>query len=74
MNWLINTETATKLNYKVIRFDIIVSENQLINPLLTAIKYNLKKADWKEFNQYLKLNFSETKQQMQQLLNNHKFN
>ena len=39
-----------------------------------SIKYNLKKVDWKEFNKYLKSNSSETKQQIQQLLNNYKFN
>ena len=65
MNWSIDTEAATESNYKVIKFDIIASENQLINSLSTAIKYNLKKANWKEFNQYLKSNSSETEQQMQ---------
>ena len=45
MNWSINTEAATESDYEVIRFDIIASENQLINSLSTAIKYNLKKTD-----------------------------
>ena len=73
MNWSNDTEAATESDHKIIRFDIIVSENYLINPLSTAIKYNLKKINWKEFDQYLKLNSSETEQQMQQLLNNHKY-
>ena len=73
MNWSIDTEAATGSDYKVIRVNIIASENQSINPLSTAIKYNLKKADWKEFDQYLKSNSLETEQQMQQLFNNHKF-
>ena len=73
MNWSIDTEAATGSNHEVIRFDIIASENQSINPLSTAIKYNLKKADWKKFDQYLKSNSSKTEQQMQQLLHDHEF-
>ena len=45
MNWSIDTEAATGSDYKVIRVNIIASENQSINPLSTAIKYNLKKTD-----------------------------
>ena len=50
MNWLIDTEAATELDHKIIKFNIIASENQSINFLLTAMKHNLTKIDWKKFN------------------------
>ena len=53
VNWLIDHKAITDSD---IRFNIITSENLSLNPLLTAIKYNIKKADWKEFNEYLKTN------------------
>ena len=37
----------------------------MINPLSTAVKYNVKKADWQEFNQYLKDKENESMQMMQ---------
>lgn len=43
MNWSIDTKAATGSDYKIISFNIIAIENQLINPPSTAIKYNLKK-------------------------------
>lgn len=73
MNWSIDQNAATGSDHEVIRFDIIVAENQAINSLSTAIKYNIKKADWKKFDQYLQTQSIETEHKMHQLLQNHQF-
>ena len=44
-NWAIDSEAATGSDHEVIRFEIIAAENNTINSLSTAVKYNVKKAD-----------------------------
>ena len=45
-NWTIDSEAATDSNHKIIKFKIIAAENNTINPLSTAVKYNIKKTNW----------------------------
>ncbi len=51
--WQIDKNVNTKSDHKVILFSI-QSEGNLVENLLKKIPYNLKKADWKEFDRELK--------------------
>ena len=73
-NWAIDSEAATGSDHEIIKFKIIAAENNTINSLSTAVKYNVKKADWQEFSQYLKNKEIESMQIMQAKLEKQKFN
>ena len=59
LDWYINDITATKSDHKMIEFKIIIDYLELIESFFNAL-FNLKKINWKLFQEVLEIEESIT--------------
>ncbi len=68
-SWSINDDAETNSNHEIIEFSINVEDIETVNNSMTK-KFNTQKTNWIKFDDYLKDNHLNVKNQMTQLLNN----
>ena len=68
INWVVDEKESTGSDHQIIRFDLITSSKNLVSNSNTSNKYNLNKANWKEFNKFILTKSNEFESQISWLI------
>ena len=68
INWVVDEKESIGFDHQIIRFDLITSFKNLVSNSTTSSKYNLNKANWKEFNKFILTKSNEFENQISQLI------